>query len=68
MTSDRVGQVWEVGDRMYLVLSIREVTDKYVVYDGLVLDGSDIDGILIRPLREHGEGQWDRMLGQSRVT
>ncbi len=66
--TDRVGQVWEVGERMYLVVSVREKKDKLVTYDGLCLVAPDEkQGTLCR-LAEGYEGQWERMQNQRRVV
>ena len=66
MKADRVGQVWEIGTHMYLVVTVREHKEKFVTYDGLCLVGTGAEGTLCR-LAEGYEGQWERMNGQKRV-
>jgi len=61
MKASRVGQVWEVGNRVYLVVSIQEETEQRVVYNGLILDSESDNQGTIGNLVEHGEGQWERM-------
>ena len=68
MKADRVGQVWEVGDRIYLVVNVQEAKESRVVYDALILDSDNPTLGNMRTLVEHGEGSWEKMSFQKRLT